>query len=67
MSKRSVRVTNGRVDFYLTLKGIRDNIMKIESTEKTRAYGVPEYLPLKFEGEAIKTYRANGWKVTLMK
>ncbi len=65
--KRSVRVEKGSMEFNLTLKGIRDDIMRIESTAKTRAFGVPEYLTLCYDGEMIKTYKSNGWKVRLMK
>ena len=64
---RSITVEKGSTRFELKLKGIRDDIMRIESTKKTKEMGVPEYLTLCFEGEAIKTYKANGWKVRILK
>ena len=63
----SVAVFKGNVEFNLKLKGIRDDIMRVESTEKPRAMGVPEYLKLIFDGSTFKTYKANGWKVRIMK
>lgn len=61
------KVTNGNITFELKIKGIRGNIMKLESTGKTKAYGVPEYLTLIFNGSKIRTFASNGWKVTLTK
>lgn len=46
---------------------IRDDIMKLESTPKTKRFGVPEYLQKIFDGAYIQTYYNKGWSVSLMK
>ena len=61
-----VTATNGRINFELKAI-IRDDIMKLESTAKTRAFGVPEFMTLSYNGGFLKTYRANGWKTPLIK
>lgn len=61
-----VTATNGKIKFELIAK-IHDDIMKLESTAKTRAFGVPEFMTLSYNGSFLKTYRAKGWNVTLIK
>lgn len=67
MKIENVNIEKGNVRINLNLKGIRDGIMKVESTVKTRGMGIPEYLPLIYDGSTIQTYKSNGWKVTILK
>lgn len=62
-----VKVKKDSIAFNLKIKGIHDDIMRLEATSKTLAYGVPEYLKLIFDGTCIRTFAANGWSVTLTK
>ena len=61
-----VKVRRGSAAFELKVLGIRDGIMKLQSTAKTRAYGVPEYLQEGFRGHYITIYRSNGWVVEVV-
>lgn len=61
-----VTATNGKIKFELKAK-IHDDIMKLESTSKTKAFGVPEFMTLSYNGSFLKTYRAKCWNVTLIK
>lgn len=61
-----VTATNGKIKFELNAK-IREDVIKLESTLKTKAFGIPEFMMLSYNGSFLKTYRAKGWNVTLIK
>lgn len=64
--KRTVTVRKNNASFELRLIGIRDGIMKVASTEKTRAFGVPEYFTCIYSSDLHSTYRGNnGWSVSI--
>lgn len=67
MKNISVRVKKGYTELYLDVLGIRDGIMKLESTAKTRDMGIPEYMKLVYDGECLQCYKGNGWKAEVMK
>ena len=67
MKLENVRVKRGNCYFVLKVLGIRDGIMKIESTEKTRGMGIPEYLQLVYDGSCLQCYKGNGWKAEVLK
>lgn len=46
---------------------IRDDIMKIQNTKKTAAFGVPEYLVKFYSGENFDTYGSADWNVRIAK
>lgn len=61
----TVTVTKNGVKFELALIDICDGVMQVESTSKTRAFGVPEYLRCTYASELHTTYKANGWSVSV--
>lgn len=65
---KSVKVEKNGVCFILGCN-IRDDIMKLESTAKTKAFGVPEYMTMFHKSEISVTFRNieknDGWIVRI--
>lgn len=59
-----VTVEKNGVRFELRCN-IREDIMKLESTKKTKALGVPEYMTRSYTSKMHDTYISAGWKATV--
>ena len=68
--KKIVKVEKNGICFELGCS-IRGEIMKLESTEKTKHFGVPEHMTRVYNGEKIMTFRNaeknDGWVVRICK
>lgn len=62
---KKVRVEKNGICFELECS-IRGEIIKLESTEKTRVFGVPEYMTMFHKSDISTTFRnADGWVVRI--
>lgn len=67
-SVKNVKVEKNGVCFNLSCV-IRDGVMKLESTAKTKAFGVPEYMTLTYKSDVSACFRNtekhDGWGVRI--
>ena len=58
MKIENVIIERGNVRIYLKLRGIRNDIIRVETTAKTRGMEIPEYFTLIYDGSTMSKTRA---------